>query len=115
MWVLKFKNPRTTSVAREKASTTVIAVIRGAVNGKQIEMEFMNLIGTDGWKWHARQVADDKFLMRFPTAKMALQWSNLKNLTKANKMMKKMGRSTFQTHLMNLILTVTLSQFEFSN
>lgn len=45
----------------------------------------MNLIGADGWKWHARQVADDKFLMRFPTAKMALQWSNLKNLTMRNK------------------------------
>jgi hypothetical protein len=44
----------------------------------------MNLIGADGWKWHARQVADDKFPMRFPTTKMALQWSNLKNLTMRN-------------------------------
>jgi hypothetical protein len=47
-------------------------------------MEFMNLIGADSWKWHARQVADDKFILRFPMAKMASQWSNLKNLSMRN-------------------------------
>lgn len=47
-----------TSVAREKASTTVISVIHGMVNAKQIEQEFMNLVGAYGWKWHARQVVD---------------------------------------------------------
>lgn len=73
-----------TSVAKEKASTAVISITRGSVNAKQIEQEFMNLIGAEGWKWYARQVADDKFLMRFPTAKMASQWSNLKNLTMRN-------------------------------
>jgi hypothetical protein len=54
------------------------------VNAKQIEQEFINLVGADGWKWHARQVADDKFIMRFPIAKMAMQWSNFKNLTMRN-------------------------------
>jgi hypothetical protein len=72
------------SVAKEKSSTTVITIMRGVVNAKQIEMEFMNLVGVDSWKWHARQVADDKFLMRFPNAKMASQWSNLKNFTIRN-------------------------------
>ena len=57
-------------VAKEKSSTTVITVIRGAVNAKQIELEFMNLIGADAWRRHARQVADGKFLMRIPTARM---------------------------------------------
>jgi hypothetical protein len=71
-------------VAKEKASTTVITIMRGVVNAKQIEMEFMNLVGVDSWKWHARQVADDKFLMCFPNAKLASQWSNLKNLTMRN-------------------------------
>jgi hypothetical protein len=37
-----------TSVAKEKVSTTVISVIRGIVTAKQIEQEFMNLIGADG-------------------------------------------------------------------
>lgn len=72
------------NVAKEKVSTTVITVMKGFVNAKQIETEFMNLIGVDGWKWYARQVADDKFLMHFPNVKLASQWSNLKNLTMRN-------------------------------
>lgn len=71
-------------VAKEKSSTTVIIIIRGAVNTEQIKLEFMNLIGADAWRWHARQVADGKFLMRIPTARMVAQWSNLKNLTMRN-------------------------------
>lgn len=57
-------------VTQEKASTVVITVTSGAINAKQIELEFMNLIGADAYRWHARAVADGKFLMRFPTAKM---------------------------------------------
>ena len=57
-------------VTQEKASTAVITVTSGAINAKQIELEFMNLIGANACRWHARAVADGKFLMRFPTAKM---------------------------------------------
>ena len=68
-------------VATENASTTVISVKSGSVNAKQIELEFMNLIGADAWRWRARPVADGKFLLRFPTAKMVTEWYRLKNLT----------------------------------
>jgi hypothetical protein len=44
----------------------------------------MNLIGADAWRWRVRPIGDGKFLMRFPTTKMANQWSNLKNLTMKN-------------------------------
>lgn len=81
MFIDECVDPR---VAREKASTTVISVINGSANAKQIELEFMNLIGADAWRWHARPIGEKKFLMRFSTAKMASQWSNLKNLTMRN-------------------------------
>lgn len=34
-------------VAKEKASTVVIFVVAGAVNAKQIKLEFMNLIAAN--------------------------------------------------------------------
>jgi hypothetical protein len=71
-------------IAREKASTAVITVLSGAVNAKMIEVEFMNLIGTDSWRWIVRPIGEGKFLLRFPTAKMAQEWSCLKNLTMRN-------------------------------
>jgi hypothetical protein len=71
-------------IAREKANTAVITVLSGAVNAKMIEVEFMNLIGTDSWRWIARPIGEGKFLLRFPTAKMAQEWSRLKNLTMRN-------------------------------
>lgn len=71
-------------VVKEKASTAVITVVSGMVTAKQIEMEFMNLIGAGTWRWQARRVGDTKFLMRFPTAAMATQWSHLMNLTMRN-------------------------------
>jgi hypothetical protein len=40
-------------VAMEKSSTTVITVVTGVVNAKQLELEFMDLIGVDAWRWRA--------------------------------------------------------------
>ena len=71
-------------VAIEKASTAVIKVVEGNANAKQIEFEFMNLIGADTWRWRARPIADKKFLLRFPSAKMVTEWSRIKNLTLRN-------------------------------
>lgn len=66
----------------EKSSTAVISVVSGSVNAKQVELEFMNLIGINSWRWRARPVVDGKFLIiRFPSAKMVNEWSRLKNLT----------------------------------
>lgn len=71
-------------VAKEKASTAVISVVSGSVNAKQIEMEFMNLIGAGAWRWQARPVAEGEFLLRFPIAKMVFEWSLIKFLTMRN-------------------------------
>jgi hypothetical protein len=71
-------------VALEKASTAIITVISGSINAKQIEYEFLNLIGGDAWRWRARPMANNKFLLRFPTAKMASEWSRIKHLTMRN-------------------------------
>jgi hypothetical protein len=68
-------------VAKERACTNVICVVSGAINPKQIELEVMNLIGADVWRWNARPVIEGKFQLRFPTAQMANQWSFVKNLT----------------------------------
>lgn len=76
-------------VAKEKASIVVITVVNGVVTAKLIELEFMDLIGADTWKWKARPVADGKFLLRFPTAKMAAEWSRIRNLIlKSNALIK---------------------------
>ena len=64
-------------VAREKACTVVMTVVTGSVNAKQIEHEFMNLIGAASWRWIARPVGEGKFTMRFPTEKMSQEWSFL--------------------------------------
>ena len=60
---------------REKASTTIITVINGTLTAKEIEAEFRRIVGSDVWKWNARQVAEGKFTMRFPTPKMVSDYS----------------------------------------
>lgn len=71
-------------VAKEKDSTAVISVLNGEASAKQIEMEFMNLVGADVWRWNARSIAANKFVMRFPSAKMVKEWSYFKTLTMRN-------------------------------
>lgn len=53
----------------------------GAATPKEIEMEFTNIIGSDLWRWHARAIADDKYVMRFPNVKLLKDWSYFKTLT----------------------------------
>ena len=72
------------TVALEKPSTAVIKVVKGNANAKQIEFEFINLIGADTWRWRARPIAEKKFMLRFPNAKMVNEWSHIKNLTLRN-------------------------------
>jgi len=62
--------------SKEKASTAIITVVRGELSGKMIENEFKRLVSCAQWKWFARRVADNKYTMRFPTAKMILDYSN---------------------------------------
>ena len=69
-------------VLKEKASTAIITVLNGEISAKQIDMEFTNVLSPDYWRWNARQVADNKFTMRFPTAKMVQDYSNFRLGTK---------------------------------
>uniref|UniRef100_A0A804LT84 DUF4283 domain-containing protein n=1 Tax=Zea mays TaxID=4577 RepID=A0A804LT84_MAIZE len=55
---------------KEKSSTAIITVVQGNVSEKQIELEFMNMLGKNLWRWSARSVGDNKFVMRFPDPKM---------------------------------------------
>lgn len=36
---------------KEKASTTIVSVVQGLVGEKQIEQEFMNMVGKSVWRW----------------------------------------------------------------
>lgn len=59
-----------TRMIRERSSTAVISVVQGTVGEKQIEQEFVNLVGKNIWRWTARSIGENKFLMRFPDPKM---------------------------------------------
>jgi hypothetical protein len=59
----------------EKDSTTVLFMVSGRVTGKQIELDFMNLVGSSTWRWNARQIGEDRFVMRFSSDKMVKEWS----------------------------------------
>ncbi|RLN04304.1 hypothetical protein C2845_PM13G12270 [Panicum miliaceum] len=64
-----------TRAAREKSSTAIITIISGELTSKQIELEFRDVVGKEFWKWVARKVSHNKFTMRFPNAKMLLDFS----------------------------------------
>lgn len=59
--------------SREKSSTAIITVSRGDLTSKQLENEFKSVVSSEHWKWSARKIADNKFTMRFPNAKMVLE------------------------------------------
>lgn len=62
--------------SREKASTTIITVIASELSARQIEQEFHNIPSSQHtWKWIAKKLAEHKFLMRFPKAKLVQDFS----------------------------------------
>lgn len=67
-------------VSREKESIAVISIIQGHATSKQVEQELMNLVGSTSWKWNARQVSENRFVIRFPNAKVVKDWSRCKVL-----------------------------------
>jgi hypothetical protein len=68
-------------IAREKASTIVISVVKGRATTQEIEHLFMNLLGADAWRWTARPITNSTFVMRFPTTKMVKEWSHIRNMS----------------------------------
>jgi hypothetical protein len=45
---------------------------------KYVEAAFKNIISSEFWKWSAKQIAHNKFSMRFPNAKMVQDYSFFK-------------------------------------
>lgn len=64
----------------EKASTAIISVISGSVTSKQIEEEFRHTDVSRVWRWSARKLAENKYSLRFPDAKLVQVYSNFKCL-----------------------------------
>jgi hypothetical protein len=52
---------------RDRETTAVVTVIKGAVTSRQIEEEFTRILPKN-WRWTARRVADNMFTARFPNA-----------------------------------------------
>ena len=67
-------------LAREKENIGVISILEGQATAKQIEQQFMMMAGSSTWKWNARQVGENRFVMRFPNAKIVWDWSQFKAL-----------------------------------
>ena len=61
--------------SKEKASIAVITVVKGVLSVKMLENEFKRLVSSAQCKWSAKQIADNKYSMRFPTAKMVLDYN----------------------------------------
>lgn len=62
--------------SKDKASTAIITVVKGELSAKMIENEFQRLVSSAQWKWSAKKIEDNKDSMRFPTAKMVMDYSN---------------------------------------
>jgi len=63
-------------MAKEKECTAIISVLSGNASGKDIEKEFANHIGSSTWRWAARSIDDNKYMMRFLNAKAIRDWSH---------------------------------------
>lgn len=62
-------------IHKDRASMSIITVIRGDLTAKQLETKFTNIISSDTWRWTARKVVENKFVMKFPNAKMVQEYS----------------------------------------
>lgn len=69
-----------TRVSKEKECIGVINIVQGHATGKQIEQQFMHLVGSNSWKSDARQIGENRFIMRFPNATMVSDSSKCKAL-----------------------------------
>jgi hypothetical protein len=63
---------------KERASVAIITMTDGMLTAKQIEQEFRNIISNDTWRWSAKRIAENKYIMRFPSAKMVMEYSRFK-------------------------------------
>ncbi|CAN6199371.1 unnamed protein product [Urochloa humidicola] len=55
---------------KDMSNWALITIIEGVASAKQIEGEFKAMAGPSStWRWYAKKVAENKFQMKFPSAK----------------------------------------------
>lgn len=62
-------------MARDKECTAIITITAGKATSKDVEKQFVNTQGTETWRWTTRPIGENKFIMRFPNAKMIKEWN----------------------------------------
>jgi hypothetical protein len=60
---------------RERARTAIITVIEVELNAKQIDGVQKHIEWRPYWRWSAKQIVENKYIMRFPTAKLVQDFS----------------------------------------
>jgi hypothetical protein len=63
---------------RDSSNFALITIKEGVVSARQVEEEFKAQAGPSStWRWFAKKVGENKFQMKFPTAKKWKNWHSL--------------------------------------
>lgn len=65
---------------KERSTTAIVTVLKGNVDAKQLENEFRCILGPNVWRWTAKQIAENKFTVRFPSAQLIKEWGYFRPL-----------------------------------
>ena len=56
--------------SKDMANCALITVTKGMLTARQLEVEFKTQAGPSStWRWYAKKIAENKFQMKFPTAR----------------------------------------------
>jgi hypothetical protein len=58
---------------RERAATAVVTAMKSVVTARQVKEEFTRIL-PNIWRWTARCVADNMFIVQFPNAQIIKDW-----------------------------------------
>jgi hypothetical protein len=59
--------------AKERANTAIVTILKGTVTAKQLEEEFTRIL-SGSWRWTARRVAGNKYIVRLPDVQLIKEW-----------------------------------------
>jgi hypothetical protein len=60
--------------SHERINTVVVTILKGDVTAKLIEDEFARIL-SGVWRWTARKVVDNMYIVRFPNAQLIMEWN----------------------------------------
>jgi hypothetical protein len=60
--------------SHERINTVVVTILKGDVTAKLIEDEFGRIL-SGVWRWTARKVVDNMYIVRFPNAQLIMEWN----------------------------------------